>query len=263
MDINLISYYDHFPNHRPTGNEPCIKMYNDEFVTKATEGSCALLIEPRSICPAAYKYVEQNYKKFKYVFTHDSQLLAMCDNAKLILWGWGNANYMSYSDRPKTKNISIVSSDKELCELHKARKELALMYDGSGIVDCYGTFNGGKYAEIEDYMADYRYSIVIENYIDDYWFTEKILNCFANKVVPIYVGARKIGEFFNTKGILRIKDWNRLKGNDWLNMNTPESLESHYETLMPAIEDNYNRVKQFPVFEDWFYREYGELLNES
>jgi hypothetical protein len=45
-------------------------------------------------------------------------------------------------------------------------------------------------------------------------------------------------------------------------MNTPESLESHYETLMPAIEDNYNRVKQFPVFEDWFYREYGELLNE-
>ena len=261
MGIKLISHYDHFPNHRPTGNGPCIEMYNDEFVTKATEGSCALLIEPRSICPAAYEYVEQNYKKFKYVFTHDSQLLAMCDNAKLILWGWGNANYMSYSDRPKTKNISIVSSDKELCELHKARKELALLYEDSGLVDCYGTFNGGKYAEIEDYMADYRYSIVIENYIDDYWFTEKIMNCFANKVVPIYVGARKINEFFNSEGIIRVDDWRDICCFE-SKFIYPRTLKTYYESCKEAIEYNYNRVKQFSDFETWFFKKYGELLNE-
>lgn len=261
MNINLISYYDHFPNHKPLPFEPCIDMYNDNFVRESTEGSCALLIEPRSICPKAYEYVEKNWNKFRYIFTHDSKLLEMCDNAKLILWGWGNANYMSYSDKPKTKNISMVSSNKELCELHKARKELALMYDGSGIVDCYGTFNGGKYAEVEDYMADYRFSIILENYIDDYWFTEKILNCFANKVVPIYLGARKIGEYFNTDGIIQFNSPDEIY--DFINkINSPKYLNKMYYTREEAINDNYERVKQFPDFETWFFKEYGELLNE-
>lgn len=260
MKINLFSLYDHFPNHHPVPFEPYIDMYNDEFVLQATEGSCALLVEPRSISAKAYEYVEQNYKQFKYVFTHDSQLLAMCDNAKLILWGWGNANYMSFSDRPKTKNISMVSSDKELCELHKARKELALMYENSGIVDCYGTFNGGKYAEIEDYMANYRFSLILENYIDDYWFTEKILNCFANKVVPVYIGARKIDDFFNKKGIIQVDTVDELKLA--VLFVTECNSEKWYQERLNAICDNYNRAKQFPVFEDWFYRKYGELLNE-
>lgn len=262
MNINLISYYDHFPNHKPLPFEHCIDMYNDDYVWRAKDGDCALLIEPRSICPKAYEYVEHYHKKFKYIFTHDGKLLEMCDNAKMILWGWGNANYMSFSDIPKTKNISMVSSNKELCELHKARKELALLYEDSGIVDCYGTFNGGKYAEIKDYMADYRFSIILENYIDDYWFTEKVLNCFANKVVPIYLGARKIGEYFNMGGVLQVKDKSEI-------ISVIERLTSDetrakrvYRHMESAVNDNYNRAKQFPNFETWFFKEYGELLNE-
>lgn len=262
MKIKLYSHYDHFPNHKATENEPCIEMYNDNFVMDSTEGSCALLIEPRSICPSAYEYVEQNFRKFRYVFTHDSQLLAKCDNAKLIIWGWGNGNYMSFSDRPKTKGISMVSSDKEMCELHKGRKQLALRYNHSGIVDCYGTFNGGRFASVEEYLADYRYSIVIENYIDDYWFTEKIFNCFANKVIPIYVGARKITDFFNRKGILRVGCWECLMDNDWINMHNPDTLRYEYEVRLPAVINNYHKVKEFPDFETWFFKRYGELLNE-
>lgn len=260
MRIKLNSYYDHFPNHKPVDNEPYIEMYNDEFVWQSKKDSCVLLIEPRSIIPVVYKYVEQNWRKYKYIFTHDSLLLNHCPSAKLILWGWGNANYMSFSDRPKTKNISIVSSDKELCELHKARKKLALLYDGWGIVDCYGTYNGGKYAEIEDYMADYRYSIILENYVDDYWFTEKILNCFSNKVVPIYLGAKKIGDYFNSESILAFDNVNGIK--DCVRVMLGDYGEYWYKSRISAIEDNYNRAKQFPAFEEWFYKEYGELLNE-
>ena len=262
MNINLISHYDHFPNHKPVSDKPCINMYNDEFVWQSKKDSCVLLIEPRSIIPVVYKYVEQNWRKFKYIFTHDSLLLNHCPNAKLILWGWGNANYMSFSDIPKTKNISMVSSNKELCELHKARKELALMYDGSGIVDCYGTFNGGKYAEVEDYMADYRFSIILENYIDDYWFTEKILNCFANKVVPIYLGARKIGEYFNLGGVLQVKDKSEIISVIERLTSDETRAKKVYRRMESAVDDNYNRAKQFPAFEEWFYKEYGELLNE-
>jgi hypothetical protein len=154
----------------------------------------------------------------------------------------------------------MVSSNKELCGLHKARKELALLYEGSGLVDCYGTFNGGKFASVEEYMADYRYSIVIENYIDDYWFTEKILNCFANKVVPIYLGARKIDEFFNKKGIIQVDTVDELKLA--VLFVTECNSEKWYQERLNAICDNFNRVKQYVDFETWFFKEYGEMLDE-
>ena len=260
MNINLFSHYDHFPNHKPVPFERSVDMYNDEFVYKATEGSYAILIEPRSIQPNVYEWMEQNYKRFKYVFTHDSILLNKCDNAKLILWGMGNANYNSFNDIPKTKNISMVSSDKELCELHKARKNLALALKDCPLVDTYGTFDGGEFVDTETIYAPYRFSIVIENYIDDYWFTEKICNCFANKTIPIYYGAREINEFFNWKGIIdihKVEDFEKTIRTVSLN---PSGI---YENYLGAIDDNYKRVRKFERFEDWFYKEYGGLLENG
>jgi hypothetical protein len=29
-----------------------------------------------------------------------------------------------------------------------------------------------------------------------------------------------------------------------------------------AMEDNFNRVKQYVDFETWFFKEYGEMLDE-
>jgi len=261
MNINLIGYYDHFPNHKPLPFENCVDMYNDEFVKRATEGSCALLIEPRSICPKSYEYVEKNHKKFKYIFTHDSKLLEMCDNAKLILWGMGNANYSCSNDVQKTKYISMVSSDKELCEFHIARKELARKIKDNPYVDVLGTIDGGLFKNTFQIYAEYKFSIAFENYIDDYWFTEKVCNCFANKTIPLYYGARKIGEYFNADGIIQFNSPDEIY--DFINkINSPKYLNKMYYTREEAINDNYERVKQFPDFETWFFKEYGELLNE-
>ena len=261
MKIELHSYYDHFPNHKhDIPFEPYIDCYNDEFCIREPiiQDSIALLIEPRSIIPDVYEWMEKNYRKFKYVFTHDSSLLKACDNAKLILWGMGNANYNSFNDVPKPKNISMVSSDKELCELHKIRKQLALDLKGHPLVDTMGTFDGGAFVDTETIYAPYKFSIVVENYIDDYWFTEKICNCFANKTIPLYLGSPKIYKFFNPQGIMSFQPQG-LKY--WLEYQTPEILENKYNRRLEAIEDNYQRVRKFENFETWFFKEYGELLD--
>jgi hypothetical protein len=39
-------------------------------------------------------------------------------------------------------------------------------------------------------------------------------------------------------------------------------LEAVYNRKLDVIEDNYQRVQKFAVFEDWFFNEYGELLDE-
>lgn len=262
MKIKMHGYYDHFPNHKhDIPFEPYIDCYNDEFCIREPiiPDSIALLIEPRSIIPDVYEWMEKNYRKFKYVFTHDSRLLKACDNAKLILWGMGNANYNSFNDVPKTKYISMVSSDKELCELHKIRKQLALDLKGHPLVDTMGTFDGGAFVDTKTIYAPYKFSIVVENYIDDYWFTEKICNCFANKTIPLYLGSPKIYKFFNPQGIMNFQPQG-LK--DWLEYQTPEILENKYNRRLKAIEDNYQRVRKFENFETWFLKEYGEMLDE-
>ena len=255
MKITLKSQYDHFttnqkPKYIEWTNEPAeITCYANEFVktiNTPTEKSIALLIEPRSLYPDIYEWMEENNNRFKYVFTHDSRLLKK-DNAKLILFGG------VWESRPaeKTKNISMISSQKTLCPLHKTRLRLA--YELATRIDCYG-YNGRRIDTISAH-APYRYAVVIENYIDDYWFTEKICNCFANKTIPIYSGALKIGDYFNADGIIQV---------------VPEDIKTVIETLRPeeeyykhleAIEDNYRRVQDYYCFEDWLYKRYGGLLN--
>ena len=263
MKIEMHGYYDHFPNHHhDIPFEPYIDCYNDEFVIceNVPKDSIALMIEPRSICPNAYAYLErdENREKFRYIFTHDSELLKL-PNAKLILWGMGNANYNGFNDIPKTKNISMVSSDKELCELHKIRRQLAFELKGHPLVDTMGTFDGGDFVDTTTIYAPYKFSIVVENYIDDNWFTEKICNCFANKTIPLYIGSPKIYKFFNPDGILSFNPNGLI---DWLEYQTPGILENKYNRRLEAIEDNFNRVKQYENFETWFFNRYGDMLDE-
>ena len=260
MKIKMHGYYDHFPNHNPLPFEGYINCYNDWSIKEKIEpNSIALMIEPRSIQPDNYEWLEHNYDKFKYVFTHDSRLQQVCDNAKVIYWGMGNANYNSFNDVPKTKLVSMVSSDKELCELHKVRKQLAMDLKGHPLVDTMGTFDGGDFVDTKTIYASYRFSIVVENYIDDDWFTEKICNCFANNTIPIYIGSPKIYKFFNPHGIISLEPEKIKK---WLRYATPEILKGEYLLRLDAINDNYERVKEYQNFEDWFFRKYGELLDE-
>ena len=257
MNIKMHGYYDFFSHHHPVDGEPYIDCYSDNFV--ATEeihpNSIALMIEPRPIEPRGYRFLLQdnNWQKFKYIFTHDSELLQL-PNAKFVT----NFSIYDWSDIPKTKFCSMISSDKEMCELHIARKKLARELKGK--VDVFGTIDGGERVDTYTAHAPYRYAVIMENYIDDYWFTEKILNCFANKVVPIYYGARKIYEFFNGESILRMNSIDGLK--DCVNVMSGDYGIYWYESRHAAIEDNYRRVGKYENLETWFFNEYGGLLND-
>ena len=143
----------------------------------------------------AYDYVLTHYTQFKYIFTHDSQLLRL-PNARMLNW----ADVWLTTDSEKNMGISLCTSPKDWCPLHHARLQLYQHFRKSNVVDTfYGDWNNPELPNIkpEDYLEHYKFSIIIENDIDDFWFTEKILNCFSTKTVPIYVGARKIRELFN------------------------------------------------------------------
>ena len=255
--LKMHAMYDHFPDHKPVPGEPFINCYADTHVNKCTEPgkNIVMLLEPRSMIAPAYEYVEAHPDLFRYIFTHDSKLLEL-PQARMLNWG----EVWLTTDSPKTKGISLVTSPKNWCPLHKARLELYNYFKDRPEVDCfYGDWNNSEIPNIkpEDYLEHYKYSIIVENDIDDYWYTEKILNCFSTKTVPIYVGAGKIGELFNKEGIMRmsIEDIPRIIAN--LN------VEEAYRYRMKAIEDNFRRVEPWKTpWKERFFRDYGDLMEE-
>lgn len=243
----------HFKDYRPKDGEGYIPCYKDHFVMNEVEDNAiALLREPRSIQPGVCEYMETHYDKFKYVFTHDSELLKL-PNAKPIIW----AGVWHWSDVEKDFNhpISMVAPDKTQAPLKLLRKELA--FELQETIDCYGTYNGGEWTKCKDYLETYPYSIVIENYVDDYWITEKICNCFANNTVPIYLGSKKIGDHFNLDGIIQVDS---KKDIIYAVNYLMEHGKEEYKLRLKAIADNRQRVKKYKCFEDWFMKEYGNLL---
>lgn len=254
--LKMHSMYDHFPDRNPVEGEPYIDCYSDTYVTecKGPGNNIALMLEPRSMIGEAYDYVNKHHGYFKWIFTHDSLLLSY-SNAILFTWG----DVWLQTDQIKNKGISLVTSYKNWCPLHNARLELADYYKNRPEVDVYyGDWNNPNIPTVDasEYLSPYKFSIIIENDIDDFWYTEKILNCFSTKTVPIYLGARKIYQLFNADGIIQVNDWHDIpRIIEYLN------IDEAYANRQAAIEDNYQRVEPYKVkWKERFFRDHEEKL---
>lgn len=223
-----------------------------------------MLLESKEITPQDYLIFERNpnlAKEFDAVFTFDEKILNKLPNAReFCLCAQINFFNNEAEDnildicRNKTKNVSICSSHKVLCDLHRLRYDWAMKFKNNPAlgVDTFGNFSGGGFNTVWDYLRDYRYSIAVENVIEPYWFTEKILNCFATHTVPIYVGHSKMLERFNADGIILVKpeDYGRIE------KIIKQCNKADYEARMPAIEDNFRRVQAYKNSFDRLYEKY-------
>lgn len=222
-----------------------------------------LLIESRQIVPDNYLIFKKNRglaDEFDAVFTYDEELLSSLPNAKFFpscagAWYGDQQGKFCWDQtcyQKKSKQISIVSSDKKMCPLHEVRIELSKYCKRNGLADTFGTFDGGKKCLIDDSLTDYRYSIVIENDVTNYFFTEKIINCFAAQTIPIYLGARKISDFFNAGGIIMLNESQIGDIERVLRRCTVEYYQEHLD----AIIDNFNRAYAYQNVYDWLYEHY-------
>lgn len=221
-----------------------------------------LFVESESIVPKSFQIFNKNkslYKEFTSIFTFSDHILDSVPNAEFYPYCagvWYNdpcVSNLSIQEKLdlKTKNISIVSSNKNMCELHKFRIDIANLCLKEGGADTFGTFkDGNSYVNINDTLTKYRFSIAIENDVTSYFFTEKITNCFASLTMPIYLGARAIDKFFNKDGIIQIDTKSDIK--KILSKCTPE----FYNERRDAILDNYNRVQEYLNIWDYLYKHY-------
>jgi hypothetical protein len=209
----------------------------------------AWILEPPSILPAVYQNFNLIANRFSAILTHNSELLKY-PHAKWIhgggsyIGGFGGGEEKIYE---KTKFCSIVSSDKMMCPLHVFRRQIAdyMSNNKEYDVDVFGTCYWGWVPIIES-LEHYKYSIVVENYIDELFWTEKLNNCFLTGTVPIYCGATKIGEKFNIDGIIQFSSFEQL-------LTILKEEKSRPKDRSEAIKENFETAKKYRIMESQIY----------
>lgn len=88
----------------------------------------------------------------------------------------------------------------------------------------------------------YMFHLSIENCREDHYFTEKLIDSFACRTVPLYYGDPSIGDIFNLDGMIILKDGTFM---DQINSLTVQDYEQRKE----AIEDNFKRSQRYWSFD--------------
>jgi hypothetical protein len=206
-----------------------------------------MLMEPRAINPSIYDWVKNNHSDFYKIFTYDKELIDTCENVSFYphCGCWIKPNDQKIYE--KTSIVSIVASSKSETEGHRLRHDVIKSANKNNTkLNVFG--RGYKPVDYKlEALDKYAFSIVIENSKIDYYFTEKLMDSFMTGTVPIYWGCPSIGDFFNLDGMIIFNDINDLfsKINDL-------SLEG-YQTMLPAIQDNFERAKKYLIAEDWIH----------
>jgi hypothetical protein len=105
----------------------------------------------------------------------------------------------------KTKNISLITSNKSFTRGHRARLEFAerIKRHFGREVDIYGR-GINDFADKLEVLAPYRYHIAIENSEFDHYWTEKIADPFLTLTYPIYHGCPNITDYFSSSSMMQI-----------------------------------------------------------
>ena len=213
------------------------------------KNSYAWLLESPEITKQSYNWISQNNKLFKNVLTHNKKLLDKGENFKFYPLGgcWIKPEHQEIYD--KSKIVSIIASGKKITYGHNLRHKVIQYID----VDVYGRgYNPIDYKLTA--LKNYAFSITIENTKEDYYFTEKLIDCFMTGTVPIYWGCPSIGNFFNTDGMIIFDNFEDL--DEIINNLTIEK----YNNMLDAIKENFDNAKEYLIAEDYIYKNY--LKNE-
>jgi hypothetical protein len=219
------------------------------------------MIESQEYHRTYYNYVESHNQLFDLVLTFDKRLLDKGENYRLNLYGttWLHESYRHIWT--KSKLCSFILSNKQITSGHKLRHIIAGLIQQHSIkfIDIYGgqyrllpfttsipfsPDHGHSHISNKKIVAlkDYMFSIVIENCKEDYYFTEKIIDCFLSGTVPIYYGCPSIGKFFNIKGILTFS--NPKECFDTISVLTKEK----YYNMLPFIKENFEKAQKYTKF---------------
>tara|TARA_B100000287_G_C20601388_1_gene768233 strand:- start:418 stop:1497 length:1080 start_codon:yes stop_codon:yes gene_type:complete len=278
--------------YRQTNGEFDMVLLNDGEILEYLEGKIgvykdvpivARLHEQRDYFQSKImNTVIENHHKFHTILTFDKIILDSVPNARFcnaegitqfvcVPNSLGSKPYHSdlFNDYnvdqtmkiyPKTNfdKASCITTNKAFLPGHVTR--LNFVKNIQNKVDLYGRGIREIPSKL-DALHNYAFSVAIENNTskNDYYFTEKLLECFITGTVPIYHGCPNIDKFFDTRGVLTFSTQEELD-------NILDSLsEEKYNSMLEYVNHNFNKcMSSMVMHNDSLYELHlKHIINDS
>lgn len=205
-----------------------------------------------------------NKDKFDAFITYDDDVLKNCKNSYLL--PHGTAWVCDYNLGVKKFQVSHLTGHKNITTGHKLRQKIH--YKQEKIVTAkdfyisqYGgveNFAGNKVlAGKKEPLFDSQFHICVENSQQKNYFTEKLIDCFVTKTIPIYFGAPNIDSFFEINGMLIVNNA------DEIIIACNSLTEEVYNNKIEYIEKNFELSQKYIAITDRLEYTINEILKTN
>ena len=250
--MKKVKFYNKYPTNIDIDTEKDVEVYIDEFnTTPVPDGTIRIVILEESLKSSLFSLAYDYRNAYTYLLTYHQELLN--DNPKAMLFhSTINSWIRGYTFPEKKFCVSALIGGREdpRQEGYELRHQLwwnrgAIMmpkdfYLSSSVRWGKADYIGEKVlGESKFPLFDSQFHIAIENTKIANYFSEKLLDCFQTKTVPIYYGCTNTHEFFNKDGIIFVNNITDI-------INYCKSLKPEtYGKMLPAVEDNFNRSEKW------------------
>ena len=89
------------------------------------------------------------------------------------------------------------------------------------------------------------FHVCIENVRQENYFSEKLLDCFLTRTIPIYWGCPNIDSYFDVRGMILIGNEGDVakRAVDMINIAISTDPQILYDNMHNAIEENFRRAQ--------------------
>jgi len=244
-------------------NHVNFSLFVDEIPQKQEDLSSIniiVLAEPNEYF-GLHDWVIQNKNLFHVILTWNDKIINTCDNSTFFPFGQTWFKPEQYEkEHEKTFTLSHLCGVLNKSYGHSMRHEILARKDEFKIpVNFYKTI-GDRHNEEdarigkETVFGNSMFGVVIENFSHRGYFSEKILDCFLMKTIPIYWGCSNIYDYFYEPGFLKFENVDDLI--HLSNALTPEIYESKKE----GIESNYQTALNYINYEQSIITKIEEIF---
>lgn len=201
------------------------------------------LQEPYPLHPENYVRSWDVRHKFDAILTYNQALLnADPDVYRFTIRGGVWVPREQWGLYPKTKQVSMILSDKRSIASHQLRHAIAEQVPG---IDLYGPeYTPIGYDKALAYGA-YRYAVVVDTTNEPNYFSEHLLDAMAFGCVVLYCGCPNIHQFLDADAIIPFATIETLA------MLLPHLDDFQFMTRLRALRNNLGDLRRYMVTEDW------------
>lgn len=191
-----------------------------------------------------HNWVRANAHKFSYILTWNEDLVRDFDHAIFTPFGtspyWNRMEYTS--EYQKSDKVTFIRGAKHAAvrghdlrwELLDRQAEISKPHEFYDRTTPEYASNAEEdilwFAQRTHIFATPLFHIAIENTANVNYFTEKIMDCFLFKTLPIYFGCPSIGRFFDMNGIITFDTIDECI--NICNNITPDDYNARYSAIL-------------------------------